>query len=214
MITGQDMICFLNDGGMIAVGALATYLGFKYVNQRITPCKVRNPEDHYFFNNAKKLQIEKLDSFSLFHRNRDCPVRDKLFRDMLNIKIDIWTDHMYRLTCKARKDRMDNETLSRELLSWMRDIVEDYERKWEYEGVPRIVIDKFRSWHSNHESAIVDGMINICRGNFFSSLDEKLNAILTLHNALLLITFSDAEKSLIELNGELSGKEYKGEIIE
>ena len=91
----------------------------------------------------------------------------------------------------------------------VREIVDEYNRQWEIQRIPKIVRKKFNEWHYDHADVLIRGMkdLVICRS--FSTMEEKLNAVLELNNALLLMTLLDAEKTLWELNWELSGTFYK-----
>ncbi len=212
----NEILDFISDGGLITIGALAAWLGYKYVNQKLFKRhKIRNPEKHFFFINAKRLKFEKLESMNIFTpNNKICSVRSEMFRNMMTIKIDTWSEHMQEFIQIARREKYTSNRLSNMLTSLIESMMSDYERQWRYDGVPEIVIKKFRDWHSGRATTLVKGMISICEGNCFSSLDEKLNAILELNSALLYMTFIDAEKTLVDLNGELSGSIYKNNIIE
>ena len=139
--------------------------------------------------------------------------RTKIFRDLLHYKFESFDE------CLIDIEEMDGfETLGRRelytaVVKRMHDIVEDYETKAKAEGIPSIVIAKYKQWHSSSLDYTLKSAELITQSPIYKTNYDIMNAIYLLNISLLELTIAEAEKILSDLNGELTGLNYKGYTI-
>ena len=194
--------------GLLAIGALASYLAYKYFTLKMDG-KVVNPVRHPFFSQIEYNRRFRIPLIRLNHGDHYCHGRTAIFKDMLNIKLKHWGEKIKEAVENDYSKMTDNE-LQTLFINATMTLVDSYEREWIEKDIPQIVIDKFREWHDDHTKMFVETIRNICRGKSFSTKIEQVNAILEMNNTMLILTILDAEKTLGELNGELAGLVYKG----
>ncbi len=163
--------------------------------------RVSSPQKHRFFSEIIRIRKYVIPYIKLTHNWIIDHWRSKIFSDMISIKLLIWEKHIAGVVKKkdCKKDDM---------LGAIDDLVEEYTKEWIVAWIPNSVIDKFNGWHKEHATILIQGIQDICDWRAFTSKKEKINAILYMHLNLLVITRIDAEKTLWELNWELSGIEY------
>jgi len=188
------------------------YLKYRKLSQDLLDQNIAEPKNHTFFQKVDYILRYKLPEIRLRFRGQYCEGRTMLFRDMLKIKFRVWQDRI-RKACEKCVDYPTNSQIGQEFLKATVDLVEEYERLWEQDGIPRNVVEKFHKWHDNHAQIFIEAIENITGGSSFSSNKEVINAILEISNAMLLLTILDAEKTLGDLNGELTGMKYKDLIL-
>ena len=81
-------------------------------------------------------------------------------------------------------------------------------------GIPEIVIIKFWEWNSKRHEYIASTLSDIDSSTVFKTVVEKQYAALNLYQTSSYFCIIDAEKTLKNLNGDLSGTIYRGEVIE
>lgn len=180
-------------------------IGLKYWQERLKPTIATNPRNHAFFSTSQRLIDYNIPRM----RISGDEARNALFRNMLTLKLTVWRQTMLNLVAR------DFSTLKtfeiKELFSkTIRDIIFSYEEDWKQDGVPEIVTKKFGKWHAPRLEAVSVSANSVFDGRSFVTPNGMLNAILCLQNALLVETIIDAERTLGDLNGELSGLLYKG----
>ena len=165
---------------------------------------------HPFFSNAQyRLMVEIPD----IEFNPSQPIRQKLCRDLLHHKILALHDSFLSFTELNIHDMSANEW-SRFALRTVREMSTTFKNGARDAGVPNIVIEKFNRWHEPTLSLVNDYITVIANSNFYSSNVARSNTLLMILNLVLITTLGDAERSLRELNGELSGLPYDNSIIE
>jgi hypothetical protein len=184
------------------------FLKYRKLAKDLLDQNIAEPSSHIFFQKVDYILRYKLPEITLKFRGQYCEGRTRLFRDMLQIKFKSWRDHV-RKACDKSKNYPTNNQVGQEFLKTVVDLVNEYEKQWEQDGIPPKVIQKFHKWHDNHAQIFIEAIENITGGSSFSSKKEVINAILEIGNAMLLLTILDAEKTLGDLNGELSGMTYK-----
>lgn len=211
-----DLLKYLQDYGVsVTIIAIVLFFavafgqtGLKYLQEKLKPAVATDPRSHAFFSTVDQLVNYHIPRM----RVSTDPVRNALFRDMLTQKLTIWRKAMLDLVARDFSPLKTFEI--KELFSvTLRDCVANYEAAWKAAGVPELVISKFAQWHSPRLEAISSSSSSVFDGKSFTTPAEMLNAVLCLQNALLVETIIDAERTLGELNGELSGLNYQGLTI-
>lgn len=170
---------------------------------------VTEPQKHVFFQKIDYILRYKLPEIRLTYHKEYCEGRTLMFRDMLKTKFELWRDNILRV-CSMDYQNMSSADIRQAFMQALLDLVSQYELKWQQDGVPKVVVTKFHEWHDNHAEMFLETVDSITMGSCFGSPREILNAILEMNMMMVLLTLLDAEKTLGDLNGEISGFEYKG----
>ena len=138
------------------------------------------------------------------------PVRTKIFKDVLRIFYETQTEIINNLLDKNITDKdflHENEKA-------LNQIVELSTLKMKEYGIPEIVSIKFWEWNSKRHEYIASTLSDIDSSTVFKTVVEKQYAALNLYQTSSYFCLIDAEKTLKNLNGDLSGTIYRGEVIE
>ena len=212
----EEILKYIQDFGFMTVFAGAgLYFLFKFallkyqqMERSTLEQNVADPKKHGFFQKVEFILRYKLPEIELRFKGQPCQGRTTLFRDMLKIKFEAWKRNIAAV-CAVDYQNMSKSDIRQAFTEAMLNLVSEYESTWEQNGIPRIVVDKFHKWHDNHAQMFLEAIESITGGTCFSSPREIMNAILEMNAMMLLLTILDAEKTLGDLNGELSGMEYK-----
>lgn len=177
---------------------------FEYLAKK-TGRNVVSIKNHKFFAEIYRFKKHKAPYIKLYNHGVYCAGRTEIFRDMLAIKFEIREEAMTWL-----QEGVTYDNILEKNCCAIDKIVDGYNKERRAMGIPHVVIDKFNEWHSPHASSLAKDIEDIISGNSFSGVKEMMHAILYLHTYILVLTFRDAEKTLWELNGQLSGQTYKG----
>lgn len=137
-------------------------------------------------------------------------VRTKMFSDMFITKSNIVFSRMKQFIELDFKDDIDWYNALTQIIL---DITYEYELSWIKAGVPDIAIQRFNVWHSKRVELIKSEIKSIYEMKGCDNY-EKTYAVLDLLMFIMRMTLVDLSKAAWELNGSLTGKTYKGQIIE
>lgn len=166
---------------------------------------------HTFFTNAQyrfAVEIPNLEFVPLK------PVRDKVFKDLLQISFKVVYDVAKGFTDFDDMNEWDSEKWVGVMQQAINRIHIDTENKARQEGIPEIVLRKFLKWHVESINALDEYILVLGNSKFYKSNLAKTNTLLLLMNLLLVTILGDAERVLRDLNGEIKGLNYKGSIID
>lgn len=156
------------------------------------------------------IKIDSLIKVRVPLMNLGGPVRTKIFQKMLTI---------YFNNCKEAIDELLNDDITLENFGYKNQSMIDKVltksvKEWEEDGIPPVVIAKFQQWNSSRISYVTLTLSDISSSQVVDTVVEKQYIALNLYSGVIYLTFIDAEKTLINLNGDLTGQYYKGEKIE
>jgi hypothetical protein len=174
---------------------------------------IKNDTDikfHPFFANTQYHLMVEIPNLEIMP---DMPIRQKVFKDLIYIKMKTMYD-----ICKDFSELNMEEWRKEEWVNnakiYINKMVVEYELRARQEGIPDIVIQKYKNW-SLHEIDLIYEYVGMLGGSaLYTNNRERTNTFLLIMNLMLVTTLGDAERTLDELNGELTGKEYKGHKIE
>ena len=129
------------------------------------------------------------------------PIRSEMYRDMLKILISTITEHL-----QGNLKELSNDALSQ--------AVSDYEHKFRDQGIPEVVIERFRSWNVPALGFITHTIGTLEESQIATDHRYKTSAMLSTVLGALKTAFYDAERTLIGLNGQLTGQVYRGQEVE
>ena len=102
---------------------------------------------------------------------------------------------------------MENAQLWTSLLSLINDIIYDYEREMESNGIPKIVIEKMKVKNNDTISLTIDLIEGVCNSQFYDSEKNllKVYSILNIMLSILENTISNSALICNSINGQLRG---------
>ena len=162
-------------------------------------------ETHPIFNKINGIIDTKLPITTL-----GGPVRTEIFRDVLTM--------FYEAAETEISNLLDKEITSENFLAnnynMANAIIKDSSTKMCNAGVPEVVIEKFNKWNNPRHEYVLSTITDIDASDVFSSVAEKEYAALNLYMDTMYFVLMDAEKTLKNLNGDLTGSVYKGKVVE
>lgn len=138
------------------------------------------------------------------------PVRTEIFRDVLTI---FYETALYEIAALLDKN-MTSENFLANNYNMANSVIKDSSAKMRRAGIPDVVIEKFNTWNSPRHEYVLSTITDIDASDVFSSLVEKQYAALNLYMDSMYFVLMDAEKTLKNLNGDLTGAVYKGKVVE
>ena len=167
---------------------------------------------HVFFGTMDLYLKTKVLSLSLPEKGREL-----IFRDFLKIKFQTFTTNVYSWLVEHQQNlnHMDAETLNTEILKLVANGVQEYETRAEKEGIPHVVVERFRKFHNPHVDFVSANITNVCQCEWLIvSNTERMGFILNSLMHAFEVTLIDAEAVLCDINGELDGVVYKGVTVQ
>ena len=141
------------------------------------------------------------------------PIRSEMYRDMLKILISTMAEHLLA-NLKDLSDADSNADWQRKATDTLSKAVADYEHKFRDQGIPEIVIERFRSWNVPALGFITHTIGTLEESQIATDHRYKTSAMLSTVLGALKTAFYDAERTLIGLNGQLTGQIYRGKEVE
>lgn len=138
------------------------------------------------------------------------PVRTLIFRDILKIFYE--TAKAVNIKLLEQNITLDNFLQKNE--ESLNEIVCQSKSKMREEGVPEVVIEKFWQWNYKRHEYVAATLSDIDSSTVFHSAIEKQCAALNLYQNACYFVLMDAENTLKNLNGDLTGTIYKGQVVE
>ena len=81
-------------------------------------------------------------------------------------------------------------------------------------GIPSIVVKKFLVWQHQTDEIFIGYVRDLAVSTVYGTNIARTNTLLYLMNLKMTTTVGDAERTLVELNGEITGLNFNGETIE
>ncbi len=199
--------------GIVLSAGLLSFLF--YFGWRVLDVQVKKLE-------AKKLPAYNVRSHHIFvdlQRDLDYEVprlalgtegRTLLFKDMMDIKFRTFLDMIGPFIDQHKCEECKPECFYDKNLKFVTELVNAYEKKWRDIGIFEEAVNKFDEWHQPRVDMVVEGIRTIANNQIYQTREQKYVAILDLYYYAMRWALFDAELSLKALNGEITGKVYKG----
>ena len=162
-------------------------------------------ETHPYFS-----KIDNLITVKLPFTKIGGPVRTLIFRDVLKVFYETSKNINYRLL----DDHITLENFLSKNREALNDIIKESTETMENYGIPKIVIEKFWEWNYKRHEYVINTLSDIDSSTIFNSIVEKQYAALNLYQSTSYFVLMDAENTLKNLNGDLTGTIYKGKTVE
>jgi hypothetical protein len=138
--------------------------------------------------------------------------RTAVFRKYLTIYLKSYKKNLQSFVNDDKYVEMDDAKLSNSFLNLINQVVYDYEREAENNGIPMIVIEKMKIKNNETIKLKIDLIEGICSSQFYSS-DKNLLKVYSILNILLSVlenTISSSESICNSINGALKGLTFDG----
>lgn len=165
---------------------------------------------HPFFRYAQHRMNVELPNLMI---SPDKPVKQEIFIDMLQILCK----HIYNTCMTIANVDMSTWSSDRwgvELSNMMVESINLWTADCAAHDIPPQVIIKFKGWASQNFSLINEYIAFLADSPAYLDNKTRTNTFFLVMNLLLITLIGDAERTLRELNGEISGQLYKGKVIE
>lgn len=165
---------------------------------------------HSFFANAKYRLIAEIPALEILPEK---PVKEKMFRDLISIEVRL----IYE-TCESiiesDLESWSAEQWKNEVYNKINSMISGVFNKAREEGIPEIAITKYNKWHATSLEILYEYITTLSTSLTYEDNITRTNTLLIIMNLLLVSIIADAERSLKDLNGEISGKLYKNMVLE
>jgi hypothetical protein len=165
---------------------------------------------HPFFTSAHYKIVAEIPTLDLCPSK---PVKQQMFRDL----IIIYVKNMIN-TCS---DIIENDMSDWSGSKWANETCKDvnkmvtsFQNMAIDAGIPREALLKFLKWHYPTLEMLYEYIGIFGNSKLYADNVIRTNTFLLTMNLLMVTTLGDAERSLREINGEIGGKLYKGNVIE
>lgn len=164
-----------------------------------------------FFNDRYRILKIEIPNLEL---TVDQPVRDRLFKDLLTLSFTL----IYETADKIVNDPGLADWSAQEWMERISQFVNSLLRKTEERAhkaqIPDIVIKKYLRWQVESVESLNEYILLLGNSKLYSTSIAKTNTLLLIMNLMLECTLGDADQELSSINGELTGLNYKGLILE
>lgn len=208
----EILLAIENHGIGVVVVAGIVYYGFKFIDIQF---------DKYRANRLDAYDLKSHHIFADLQRDLDYDVprlalgtegRTKLFTDMMRIKYATFLELSKPFIDQHKCEECRPECFYAKNIEFVTNLVNTYEERWRKEGIFEEAIQKFNEWHKTRVDMVVENIRVIADNKVYTTRNQKYTAMLDLYFYAMRWALFDAELSLHDLNGEITGKVYKGYI--
>lgn len=165
---------------------------------------------HVLFSTAQYRLAIELPNLNVFS---DKPVRQQLMVDLLHVYIKTIMEGCKDISLTNMKGwSADQWTI--EMSSRVSQMISAANNSARLSGIPDVVIAKFTRWAGPSFDMLFTYVETIGSATAYSSNIVRTNTLFLIINLLMSTMIGDAERSIKELNGDITGKIYKGQEIE
>lgn len=138
----------------------------------------------------------------------------QVFVDALRIKLECWQERAEELAIELnKKGKLTNGKLYSIITNWTNDVIDEYNKKWIENNIPKPIINRINKNHKNKTDEFVSEIQAKSYNNDMYPLTKyKTVAILDTLKTLLAETKSDFYQLVYreKYNGAFKGCKYKG----
>ena len=195
-IGGYEIICGLS---RFASGLLRTKFPELYGKKKLKLSK------HVVFSKLDTLLNYRISNIHII-----CPLRSKIFTDLLTYRVTAVRDVLMDFV-KADVDAMAQADFRQAVADRLQAIEYAWTAKSLKEGIPAVALDRFKEYNSKWANTLDEIILDQCLvTTAYQHNSDRLDSILDMIGSFEVHCFSDVEKALASINGELSGAVYKG----
>lgn len=137
--------------------------------------------------------------------------RQMIFQDLLHIKFTVLHKYQKELFRDFNDGKIKNGTqLYDYLLDLFVIINQEIGETQKAQGIPEVQIEKFQLWQRPSQAFTMSQIESICFSKTHKTVGSKIESILNILRQNMSISLQEAERTLLSLNGSLTGLVYKG----
>ena len=165
---------------------------------------------HILFSAAQYRLTVELPNLEIFP---DKPVRQALMTDLLRIYIKHIADGC-REMASVDMGNWSAEQWTTEMGNKMNSIICAANSAARDSGIPEIVVTKFTRWINPSIDMLFTYVETVGRSPIYHSNLARTNTLFLVVNLLMSTMLGDAERTIRYLNGDITGKMYRNQMIE
>lgn len=217
MLEGKFLeFIFTNYGvaGVIAVVALIAFIKLPnpYASIKKLFSWFKTSRVHHY--SPREVLLSKIEywlNFKIMNIKMNDAGRQMLFRDILQLKFLSFRDYVTNAS-HAINENMTGVEMFHTVVENFNEAVDKYEKEAVDRGIPEVVMVKYGEWQLKSYEFTLRATEMICLSQGYGTNESRMQAIYSLITAMMELTIAEAEKTLTELNGDLTGIEYKGVV--
>lgn len=202
------VLAILSLGGYELVRAGGTYLRGMLTARvnRIFPTRNKARLSHHVIFS----KLDTLLNYRVKNMHISCPLRFRIFSDLLEIRITTVKETLKDFST-VELDGLSQADFRQAVADRLQAIAFLWSSKAVVAGIPMAALEKFKDQNERWSSVLDMVLLDQCLvTTTYQTNTERLDTIFDMIGSLEIHCFSDVEKSLGELNGEISSVTYKG----
>lgn len=165
---------------------------------------------HSFFTSVNYTLNVEIASMSPF---KDMPVRNALSRDLMYCTISTMKEAGERIAAMDQRG-WTHEYWTYEMRNQMNVIHVSFIDKCRDRRIPLVVVSRYQEWYFLRLSFMMNIIDSISASEGSYTATGKTSSLLLSMKLLITTMMGDCERVMLGLNGELTGMEYAGGILE
>lgn len=213
---------------IVAIIAFLSSIITAYINNKYKKAKKKKKLNNRLINHPLHHRMKSYKRRFLIDFKLKNKGKEMILRDLFIKKFELWADALYELA-KEIDDYIEDRSFDtddclkfkKRNLLYFNETIEKFnayhygpEYTLEERMVLEIVIKKFNIWQSDRERFLEEQIIDICNNSImYPTYERKQIAIFDIYMAVFAMTLNDAMRTAESINGELSGKSFRGQEI-
>lgn len=169
-----------------------------------------NLKYHPFFRYAQYRMTVELPNLQI---SPETPIKQQVFIDMLYLLTKRFYETCIEIT-DMNMDSWDSDRWGVEISNVMVSSINSWVSDCTQNQIPIAAINKFKNWASPNFGMINEYVTILADSSVYTNNKTRTNTFFLIMNLLLVALVGDAERSLRDLNGDIAGQMYKGNVIE
>jgi hypothetical protein len=169
-----------------------------------------NLKYHPFFRYAQYRMSVELPNL---HISPETPVKQQVFIDMLQLLTKRFYDTCKDITDMNMED-WDSDRWGVEISDIMVSCINSWVADCTQQQIPIAAMSKFKNWAAPNFALINEYVTILADSSVYTNNKTRTNTFFLIMNLLLVALVGDAERTLRDLNGDIAGQMYKGNVIE
>lgn len=168
---------------------------------------IKTLKDHVFF--------IKVDRFLNYHL-RSLPIKHKYKKEVAQtFLIIMFSTFKFALEkCVGHILAEPNKFTIYIFQNYLQKVIKFYEEEMKRVNIPSIFIKKFNESHGDYIEATIMSLLDIFENEWYTTLEEKMSAMLDMMSYNIMVTFINAKKSMDSFNGDLEKEVQKSKFKE
>jgi len=187
------------------------YYKMKFFNDLDNSMNIDSLHNHPIFNRTENL-LKQVDYTLDFDKGRS-----KLIQDIIYKKYEMSLKYFKKMVTEIESDDNNDLNLHDLHMKYKNKIEKDFSDLDNYEirceeekEALKVAIKEFQKFQHHREEFIRGISLNIESSDFYGNNRVKLYALLNTYMGVFVDILHDAQLTLNNINGRISGKEYKG----